>query len=348
MNSVIKEDLESIVSVKLPWDKLEGKNILITGANGFLPSYLIETILFLNDYRFKKKAKVFALGRSKERVLRRFNHYKGRSDIQYIIQDVCTPVKSKAKFDFIIHAASQASPRYYGVDPVGTITANTIGTANLLNLAVKNKNAGFLFFSAGEVYGEIGNKAVPIKENISGSIDPMFLRSCYAEGKRAGENMCVSWSHQYGLPIKIVRFFHTYGPGMSLNDGRVFADFVSDIVSGRNIKMKSDGSAVRSFCYLADATVAFFTVLLKGENGQAYNIGNEEGNISIVNLAHMLVKLFPEKRLRVETIQKIAKDGYIKSIFAYLCPDTSKLRKLGWKAHYSLEEGFRRTVRSFL
>ena len=160
--------------------------------------------------------------------------------------------------------------------------------------------------------------------------------------------MCVSWSHQYGLPIKIVRFFHTYGPGMSLNDGRVFADFVSDIVSGRNIKMKSDGSAVRSFCYLADATVAFFTVLLKGENGQAYNIGNEEGNISIVNLAHMLVKLFPEKRLRVETIQKIAKDGYIKSIFAYLCPDTSKLRKLGWKAHYSLEEGFRRTVRSFL
>lgn len=348
MNNVIKEDLEFIISAKLPWNKLAGKNILITGANGFLPAYMAETILFLNDHYFKEKARVFALGRSKKRLLARFREYGRRGDLRYIIQDVCDPVKSYIKFDFIIHAASQASPRYYGNDPVGTIMANTIGTANMLNLAVRSKSEGVLFFSAGEVYGELKDVTAPIKEDLFGSVDPTLLRSCYSEGKRAGENMCVSWNHQYGLPVKIVRPFHTYGPGMRLDDGRVFADFVSDIVSGRNIRMKSDGRAIRVFCYLADATVAFFTVLLKGRNGQAYNVGNDNAKTSIASLAHTLVRLFPEKKLKVVTTPKKSGGSYLKSSFIQLCPDTSRIRKLGWKPHYSLEEGFSRTVRSFL
>lgn len=347
MHPIVKEDLEYITSIKIPWEVLEGKNILITGANGFLPAYMIETILFLNDHRFKNKAKIFALARNKERVLVRFSGYGKRKDLSFIIQDVCAPLKISKRMDFIIHAASQASPKFYGVDPVGTILANTAGTANLLILAVKHKSEGFMFFSSGEVYGEVASDQVPIKEDVYGVVDPTLIRSCYAEGKRAGENMCVSWSHQYGVPVKIVRPFHTYGPGMRLDDGRVFADFVSDIVNGKDITMKSDGSAVRAFCYLADAVVGFFTVLLNGENAQAYNVGNDEGKISIKDLAQMLVDLFPEKKLKVKLDIQSQQKGYLKSVISHNCPDTAKLRSLGWQARYSLQEGFKRTVESF-
>jgi nucleoside-diphosphate-sugar epimerase len=348
MHPIVKEDLEYIISAKIPWDYLEGKNILVTGANGFLPAYMIETILFLNDHRFKNKAKVFALARNKEKVLARFSGYGKRKDLVFIIQDVCTPLKISKRMDFIIHAASQASPKLYGVDPVGTILANTVGTANLLALAVKQKSEGFLFFSSGEVYGDVGAEQATIKEDVYGSVDSMSIRSCYAEGKRAGESMCVSWSHQYGIPVKIIRPFHTYGPGMRLDDGRVFADFVSDIVNGRDIIMKSDGSAVRVFCYLADAITGFFTVFLKGSSAQAYNVGNEQGEISIKDLAYMLVDLFPEKKIKVKFDIQSQQGGYLKSAISRQCPNTVKLRSLGWQPRYSIQEGFKRTVGSFL
>ena len=347
MNPIIKEDLEFITATKIVWEDLEGKNILITGANGFLPAYMIETILFLNDHRFKNKAKVFALARNKERALARFSGYGKRNDLIFIIQDVCAPLKISKRMDFIIHAASQASPKFYGVDPVGTILANTVGTANLLILAVKHKSEGFMFFSSGEVYGDVSADQVLIKEDAYGVVDPTLIRSCYAEGKRAGENMCVSWSHQYGVPVKIIRPFHTYGPGMRLDDGRVFADFVSDIVNGRDIIMKSDGSAVRAFCYLADAVVGFFTVLLNGENAQAYNVGNERGEISIKDLAFMLVDLFPEKDLKLKFDIQLQQKGYLKSAISRHSPDTVKLRSLGWQPRYSIQDGFKRTVESF-
>lgn len=348
MHSIVKEDLEYITSYSIPWEKLEGRNILVSGANGFLPAYMIETILFLNDHKFKKKAKVFALARNKGRVLERFSSYSRRSDLSYFIQDVCSPVKTTEKIDFIIHAASQASPKFYGVDPVGTILANTLGTASLLDLAVKHKSKGFLFFSSGEVYGEIGENNTPTKEGAYGFVNPVLIRSCYAEGKRAGENMCISWNYQFGVPAKIVRPFHTYGPGMRFDDGRVFADFVADIINGRDITLRSDGSAVRSFCYLADATVGFFTVLLNGACAQAYNVGNEEGEISVKDLANMLVDLFPERNLKVKLDLNIHQKGYLKSMIKRHCPDTGKLRDLGWKPYYPLREGFKRTVESFL
>jgi len=347
-NPVIEEDLRFITDSDIPWNGLEGKNILISGASGFLPAYLVETILFLNENKFKNKTKVFALIRNEEKALSRFAIYKGRSDLIFIVQDVCEPVNIRDDLHFVIHAASQASPKYYGKDPVGTLSANIIGTYNLLELSREKKVEGFLFFSSGEVYGEVDEHHMPIKENSYGYIDPTNVRSCYAESKRMGETMCVSWFHQYGVPVKIVRPFHTYGPGMRLDDGRVFADFVSDIIHQRNIILKSDGSAVRTFCYLADATVGFFTVLWKGQNGEAYNVANDKCEITIFELANKLVSLFPEYKLKVIKNAKIDKKGYLKSMIMRAFPDISKIRSLGWKPKYSIDEGFKRTVRSFL
>jgi nucleoside-diphosphate-sugar epimerase len=134
---------------------------------------------------------------------------------------------------------------------------------------------------------------------------------------------------------------------MRLDDGRVFADFVSDIVNGRDIIMKSDGSAVRAFCYLADAIAGFFTVLLKGSLAQAYNVGNDEGKISIAELAKILMDIYPEKHLKVIRNDHELTAGYIKSNILVNVPDTSKIRELGWKPVYPIKEGFSRTIRSF-
>ncbi|MEO5893104.1 MAG: NAD-dependent epimerase/dehydratase family protein, partial [Ferruginibacter sp.] len=242
--------------------------------------------------------------------------------------------------------ASQASPKYYGTDPVGTLSANTIGTYNLLNLAVAKSVEKFLYFSSSEVYGTVASSD-NIGENVYGAIDPTQVRSCYAESKRMGETMCVSFASQYKIPVSTVRPFHTYGPGLSFDDGRVFADFVANIVRGENIVMSSDGSAVRSFCYLADATAGFFTVLLKGQNAASYNIGNPATSISIRDLANLLVDMYPQKKLKA-VFKEVDSAVYLQSNVSRLCPAIEKVKALGWEPRTGLSAGFKRTIDSFI
>ena len=345
---IIEEDLANITQFDLPWSEFEGKTVLISGANGFLPAYLVETLLYLNETRHRVATQVIGLVRNIDKAHARFAAYLNRSDLQFIVQDVSMPVMTDAPIDYIIHAASQASPKYFGSDPVGTLSANVLGTYHLLMLAKTKQVRGFLFFSSGEVYGQVPPDQIPIRETDYGYLDPASVRACYAESKRMGETMCVAWAHQYGVPAKIVRPFHTYGPGMSLDDGRVFADFVANVVHNHDIVMKSDGSAIRPFCYLADATAGFFTVLFKGEPGQAYNIGNPDAEISILELAEILVALFPEKKLRViRQPSPVESSGYLCSPITHNCPDITKVRHLGWRPEMSAPAGFARTVRSF-
>ncbi|MES2217675.1 MAG: NAD-dependent epimerase/dehydratase family protein [Pseudomonadota bacterium] len=346
-NNIITEDLHCITSADLPWELFADKTILISGANGFLPAYMLETLLYLNTTK-KLNTKVIGLVRNKERALTRFQAYEGRKDLRLIRQDVTQPFSLNEKMDYIIHAASQASPKYYGSDPVGTLTANVLGTYHLLEMAKAHQAENFLFFSSGEVYGELDASKVPTEEHMYGLVDPTNVRSCYAESKRAGENMCVSYAHQYGLSVKIVRPFHTYGPGLKLNDGRVFADFVADVVRQRDIVMLSDGLAVRAFCYLADATLGFFTVLLKGKNATAYNIGNPDCKSSVIDLAIKVANLFPERNIKVIKKDRGEQQGYIASKIAVNCPDISRALALGWRPVVSIEEGFKRTITSFL
>lgn len=345
MNKIIEEDLNFIISQNPDWERFRNKNIFISGATGFLPAYLIHTLLFLND-KSDLNLKVTGLARNESKAKEKYASYLKRNDFSLLIQDVCEPVIYNEKVDFIVHAASQASPKFYGTDPVGTLNANVLGTNNLLHLAKKNNAESFLFFSTSEVYGAVTEQQIPTKENEYGYLDPVNVRSCYGESKRLGETMCVSWLHQYNIPVKIVRPFHTYGPGMDLGDGRVYADFISDIVHNRNIEMKSDGKAERAFCYISDATAAFFLILLNGKNGEAYNAGNPGQEISIISLAEKLVKMFPEKKLKVIS-KKQTDDGYLRSAVSRNSPDITKISQLGWKPVTSIEEGFRKTIISY-
>ena len=347
-NPVVSADLSTIASCGLDWTDLLGSTILITGGSGLLGSYLVKTFLNLNKV-FGLNIHVICLTRSQHSIDKRLSSVLDNSKLEVILHDVSAPLPvDLPSADYVIHVASQASPNYYGVDPVGTLSANTIGTANLLDYCYKRKCKRFLFFSSGEVYGVTQNQSEPITETDYGYIDPMKVRSCYAESKRMGENMCVAWSHQFGCHASIVRPFHTYGPGLSLDDGRVFADFVSDIVNKRDIVLKSDGLAKRSFCYLTDATIGFLTVLLHGSSGEAYNVGNPSSEVSMRDLAHILADLYPSLSIGVEYQSQLFEGHYLKSPISRALPSISKMSALGWKPFVGIEEGFDRTIRSFL
>ncbi|MGA8729743.1 MAG: NAD-dependent epimerase/dehydratase family protein [Terracidiphilus sp.] len=344
-NPVVGEDLKTIVSSDLPWEILFEKKVLISGANGFVPAYMLETLLYLNE-TVRAGIQVVALVRNYEKAMQRLGHLAGRTDLTMVVQDVRDPYRGPEKIDFLVHAASQASPKYYSSDPVGTFETNVLGTRRMLEVARDANSKGFLFFSSGEVYGRQGDASIAIKETSFGPLDPIDVRSCYGEGKRGGEALCACWCAQYGVPAKIVRLSHTYGPGMDLKDGRVFADFVADIVAGRDIVMKSDGSAQRPFCYLADATVAFFMVLLRGQNGQAYNVGTDS-ECSILGLAELLCGLFPERNCNVIRQQRRRDDPYVPSSGNGGHFDISKIKSLGWAPTTTIEAGFRRTIESY-
>lgn len=347
MNKIVEEDIERIIASNLDWEIFRNKVFLVSGASGFLPAYIVETLLQLNKKQKGFNVRVIGLVRNLDKAKTRFAHWSESPFLEIKQHDVCEPFSSDRKIDFIIHAASQASPKYYGIDPVGTLNANVLGTNNLLQLASQHKVQKFLYFSSSEVYGQLPPDKIPTKESDYGYTDPTNVRACYAESKRMGETMCVSWAHQFEVPASIVRPFHTYGPGMDLNDGRVYADFISDIVHDRNIVMKSDGSAIRAFCYVADATLGFFTVLLKGKNSEAYNVGNDKGESSIIALAEKLVALFPEKKL--EVIKKVnQQEGYINSFVSRTSPCIEKIKALGWQPSTTIEQGFLRTIKSYL
>lgn len=344
--TIVQEDLKSIYYSKIDWSKFFNKTVLITGAAGFLPAYLVESLLYVNTQDENAKIKIIGLVRNLEKARKRFIRYLDNEQLEFLEQDVVNDIKIEYKIDYIIHAASQASPKYFGIDPVGTISANVIGTHNLLKLAYEKKVERFLYFSSSEVYGQVPPDLLPTKELDYGYIDPCNVRSCYSEGKRAGETICISWNKQFNVPIIIARPFHTYGPGMELNDGRVYADFISNIIHGQNIEMKSDGSSVRAFCYIKDATEAFFKVLLDGTPGEAYNVGNDMGESSILELAELLVDMYPEKNLKVIKVENKTK-GYIASYVSRISPDITKIKNIGWSPSTSIKEGFLRTINSF-
>jgi nucleoside-diphosphate-sugar epimerase len=343
---IIEGDLEEICSQSLPWSLLEGKRVLVTGAAGMLPAYLVETLLYLNETGLNRSAQIVGMVRTLERAAHRFAAYANREDLRLVEHDVCREFEEDSTFDFILHAASPASPAQFGRDPVATLTPNTIGTYHLLEMARRSQTGVLLFFSSGEVYGEIPGDPLPVPEHTYGAIDPVDIRACYAESKRMGEAMCSAWSHQHGVETRIVRPFHTYGPHMPLRDGRVFSDFVADVLESKDIVMKSDGKATRTYCYLADATAAFFAVLLLGAVAEPYNVGSGFA-LTVRELAELLIGLVPEKQLSLVQREPSPSSEYLKSPLRWITPDVSKIRRLGWQPRTLPNHGFLRTLRSF-
>jgi len=348
LSEIVHGDLDQIVKLNINWDRFKNKTVFISGGAGLLPSYLVQSLLHANRLH-NLKLKVICMSRSSESLHKRLGYWLKDPSLKIIIHDVTRPIPIEIMpSDFVIHAASQASPKFYAIDPVGTLLTNTIGTQHLLEYAVRSKAERFMFFSSGEIYGAPLNPTEPITETSYGYLDPMNVRSCYAESKRIGETMSIAWGKQYGLDTVVVRPFHTYGPGMALDDGRVFADFVADVVAKRDIVVRGDGSEKRCFCYLADATIGFLSILLNGINSEAYNVANPSCEISMKNLAKLISNLFPNRNIKIRFEDSVTKKNYIKSPILKALPSIEKIKKLGWLPETSLEYGFTKTIKSFI
>lgn len=349
MNKIVESDMKEIAENNVPWELLNNTTILITGATGMIPSYMMMFLIYLNEFYDNFHCKIIALIRSTEKAKKIYGKYIFRPYIQLMKQDVCAPLELEESVDYIIHAASPASPQLFSKYPVDTILPNVIGTNNLLNYTVGKCLKRFLFFSSGEVYGKLKPNSV-IHEDSLGVIDWLDMRSSYAESKRLGETLCRAYFMQYDVPVITARIDHSYGPTVNWGgeDERVFSEFIKNIIEGEDIVMKSVGTAIRPFCYLTDAVTALYKIMLEGKAGETYNMSNDTCRISIKGLADILVNLFPEKALKVVFAQRDINDDYKESFVNESIVDNSKLRNLGWKPKVGIEEGFRRTVQSII
>ncbi len=339
---VVNEDVEEIIEYCTPellLSKLNNKTFLITGASGMVGSYFAYVLLKLNEL-YNANIKVKALVRNPNKL---DDYIKTGENVETIQADVTYPLSIEGDVNYIVHAASPASPKIMGEHPVETNFANTLGTANTLMLARQKNAEGYLFISSREIYGEPNeNQSVFTEDGPLGQVNPLVPRNGYAEGKKAAENMCSGFKDEYGLNTKIVRLAHTYGPGMSIYDGRVQADFLNNVLHDEDIVLKSDGSSIRTYTYIADAIKAMFLVLLKS-NDIVYNIADESSKTSIRQLAETLVSIDKEKNLKLIFDIKDTSKG--SASFKNGILSTEKIKnELGWSPKYSIKDGFARTI----
>ena len=329
------EDILNVTKLNLPWDKLSHCNILVTGATGLIGSCLVETLM----ERSQRDYSVYAMGRNTQRMNNLFNKYMNIDGFHPIIGDVTEPLSLNNSFHYIIHAASGAAPTDFAQYPVEVMMANILGVRNLIEYGVSHGMKRILYISSGEVYGE-GDGRV-FTEDYSGYVDSLSPRSCYPSSKRAAETLCASYADEYGVDVVIARPCHTYGPNFTEYDNRVYAQFIRNVLKGEDIVMKSTGAQYRSWCYVADCVSALLFILLKGENGQAYNIADELSNITIKELAEMIAGI-GERNVVIELPTDIEKAGYnvvTKSVFS-----TNKLAKLGWVIKGCMRQKMENTI----
>lgn len=355
LDELLNQDLEYITDgLREEFGRMGGKSLLVTGGAGFLGYYLVQAAL-----HFNKRAN----STSKIHLTVCDNFTRGtpawlmalRTDPNLRIErhDVTQPLPVNwSNFQFIIHAAGIASPTYYRKYPLQTIDANIYGLRNLLDYCVRQSDRGepvegLLFFSSSEIYGDPAPEAIPTPEDYRGNVSCTGPRACYDESKRFGETLCVTFARQYGVSVKIARPFNNYGPGLKITDRRVLPDFAREVLNGRDIVMFSDGSPTRTFCYSADAVTGYYKVLVKGHQGEAYNIGIERPEISVAQLADRVIATARElfgysgRLVRKASVEA----DYLVDNPNRRCPLITKARShLGYNPSILVDEGLRRSL----
>ena len=354
-NEVVLHDLSYMADcLKSEFLAMSGKRLLITGGAGFLGHYFVQGALHWNRANPSQAPISVVVYDSFVRGMPTWlSGMKGDVNLTLVTHDIRYPLPTDmGDFAYIIHAASIASPTYYKRDPIGTMDANVNGLRMLLDYARSHQEKGrpiegLLFFSSSEIYGDPSPDHIPTPETYRGFVSCTGPRACYDEAKRYGETLCVNFAHQFNLPVKVARPFNNYGPGLKISDRRVIPDFARDIMADRDIVMFSDGSPKRTFCYSADAVIGYYKVLVKGQKGEAYNIGVETPEISMVELAEKLAAfardLFGYKG---KVIRQASEDvSYLVDNPNRRCPVITKARMhLGYHPSVTLDEGLRRSL----
>lgn len=305
---LVVADLENIAADSvIPWGRLSGSRILITGATGLIGTLLVKALLYYADSR-NFHYTIIALTRNKEKGTHHFSAYAPMVQeglLEIAEGDVVSDLAASLAPNYILHAAAITNSAEMINNPVGTIATTMDGTRNILNLARKCSCRSVLFLSSMEVYGRTDHELVT--EDDCGYLNLSSIRNCYPLSKRLAENLCVSHCSQFGTPVKIARLTLTFGPGIPKTDNRVFAQFAHSVMSGSDIVLHTQGTTKRDYLYTADAVRALLTILLCGKNAEAYNVSDPDSYITIRELAEITRSFRPEVKVLIQANEQQAK-----------------------------------------
>lgn len=337
-NYVLEEDVRQFAGYFELWNQLKGKSFLITGATGLIGSIMIKCLLELNRQRHLD-IKILALVRSLEKASLIFG--QNNDNLQFLQIDL-KEINANSigkEVDYVIHLASPTVGRFMEENPVETLDLAYRSTYALLSFAKQTDVKSLVYVSSLEYYGQVLDDRL-ITEDEQGYVDPMSNRSSYPMGKRAAEYLCYAFSKEYGTPAKVARLTQTFGAGISDNDNRVFAQFARSIIKGEDIVLHTTGESAKPYCYTVDCISAILYILLKGQNGESYNVANPDTYISIRDLAEFLKQHFnPKIDVRVELIGNM---GY--APVTKLRLSAHKLMDLGWQPRHDLKQMFEKLI----
>ncbi|PWG60710.1 NAD-dependent epimerase/dehydratase family protein [Bifidobacterium catulorum] len=343
MYDLRKEYSDLARGLDIDWGALAGRHVLITGATGLVGSLCARTLLERNR-AYDAGITVHALVRDAAKAESTLAGY-GPKDGLIVHEGGLDDVESLGiPADYVIHPACPTTSSFFMSHPVETFDAIVNGTKALLNHARKKRSSSFVYISSMEVYG-MGNTSPgagsPLSEESVGYVDPCSVRSCYSEGKRAAENLCVAYHDEYDVPVTIARLAQTFGPGIPHDDVRLFAALSRAAMDGRDFVMKTTGASTRMYVYTSDAVSAILTLLLRGEAGLAYNVANPATYSSIRDMADMVMARFSGGAARV--VVDVDPDAPYPPEH-HLPLDVSRIEKLGWRPRVGLEEMYDRLV----
>lgn len=347
-NVVIQEDAQAIAEeLSRELTALAGSTMLVTGGNGFLCSYFLETIAHANDSVLDSPCNVICVDNLRTGLSERVAHLDERAEFQFVSHDISEPLEIDRPVHWIIHGAGIASPTFYRKFPLQTVDVNVTGTRRVLEIARQHPTKSILYISTSEIYGDPDPRFIPTPEDYRGNVSCNGPRACYDESKRMGEALCGIYRSLYNAPVKTARPFNVYGPGQRLDDRRIVPDLMSAALRREPLVLFSDGRATRAFCYIRDAIRAMFNILLSDADGEAFNVGNDEREISITEFASELSEIAGPPALPV--VHRASRDPhYLTDNPQRRCPDLTKLRgRFNWEPKVLLREGLRRTLRSY-
>lgn len=338
-HELYKQDIQTVLKCPCDWNKLKGKNILVSGGTGLIGTVLVDMFCFLNE-TYQLGLKVFVASRTEDKFNQLFGN---REEVLFIQQDVSKPFSVNEKLDYIIHLASNTHPKTYSTQPITTVTTNVLGTINLFELAKNNPGSRVLLLSSVEIYGENKNTdKEKFAETDFGYIDCNTVRAGYNESKRCSEALACAYNSECGVDFVTARLCRCYGPTLLKSDTKALSQFIFRSVNSEDIVLKSEGLQNYSYIYVSDACTSLITIMLNGKTAEAYNIADSESDILLKDLAKLCAEAGNSKVVFDLPSKEEAK-GYSTATRALL--DATKLKSLGWTPCYNISEGIRRTVK---
>lgn len=343
-HNILKQEINKYCESTIDYmEVLNNKTVAVFGATGLIGSLIAKIILRYNEVH-NTYIKVVCVSRNESKMKEIFEEYCDDSNLHIVQGDVLDDISIHENVDYIIHCANTTSSYEYVNKPVETINTIVSGTQHILEYA-KKINATVVYLSSMEIYGQPYFRDGYTYESDKGLIDSMSVRSSYSEGKRIAECMCKAYASEYALNVKVARLAQVFGPGIPDTDNRVFSQLAKSAINGTDFVMRSYGKSEGNYCYSLDAVMGILILLSKGENGEAYNIVNEETHTTIIEMAKMVSNEIAQNfQVRIEIPENDLQFGYAPDTKLHLSAE--KMRKLGWEPKVSLKEMYIKLIES--